>query len=537
MNLTIKDFRGISDLSATIDGILLVAGPNGAGKSSACAAIAACLTGDLLPFQGVTKAKAALLVRDGGASASATLTGPDGGAAVTWPDCQRAEKGRAPWASPVAAGLVNPLAMAPKERAAWLIGLIGAMPSCAALTEAWKATGASMNDCGQMWTAIESRGWEAAHAEAKEQGAKYKGAWERVTGARYGSAKAAAWRPEGWRSGIDALGLDELSRNAEAAAARQDEVRKAALVGETKRADYQAALSRRQAALSTLDHAKGYAGAAQKALDAARAARAKFGPPADKVWECPCCGEKVALIEGDLCELPSDAADPEDIAAADLAIREAEADLRAKAAKVATLEIDIAAGDKAEAALAAMPALPDAAEMARIKTAADEAGQMLRMKRLVAEAGELHEKITRQVEIVRLLAEDGLRQTALVAALSGFAETLSEITQFAGWRPVYVDADMSLSYGGRPVSLCSAGEQYRVRCVLQIAAARRDGSALVILDGADILDKPGRNGLMKALAGMSAVIGMTMRADEVPAKLLACGRAVWVGDEPLQVAA
>ncbi len=29
---------------------------------------------------------------------------------------------------------------------------------------------------------------------------------------------------------------------------------------------------------------------------------------------------------------------------------------------------------------------------------------------------------------------------------------------------------------------------------------------------------------------------MTVRAEEVPAKLLASGRAVWVGDESMQVA-
>ncbi|MDD5059474.1 MAG: ATP-binding protein [Sideroxydans sp.] len=537
MDISIKDFRGVANLSATIDGILLVAGPNGAGKSSACTAIAACLTGDLLPFQGVTKAKASLLVRDGGASASATLTGPDGGAVVTWPDCQRAEKGKAPWASPVAAGLVNTLAMGTKERAKWLIGLIGALPDENAMMEACEALDVYRADAESSWKAIAARGWDAAHAEAKEQGAKYKGQWERVTGARYGSAKAASWRPEGWRSGIDALGLDELTRSAETAAARYDEVRRAGLVGETKRADYQTALTRRQAALSTLDHAKGEVLATQGAVDRARADRAKFGPTADKVWECPCCGKNVALIEGDLCELPADAADPNDIATADNAVRNNEDLHRRESARLAAIEDAIKAGDAAEKAIAGLPPIPDAEDLARIKTAADEAGQMLRMKRQVAEAGELHEKITRQVEIVKLLAEDGLRQTALVAALSGFAADLAEITHAAGWRPVYVDADMSLSYGGRPVSLCSAGEQYRVQCVLQIAAARRDGSALVVLDGADILDKPGRNGLMKALAGMNAVIGMTMRAEEVPAKLLASGRAVWVGDEPMQVAA
>lgn len=537
MRISIHDFRGIADLDAAIDGILLVAGQNGAGKSSACAAIAACLTGDLLPFQGVTKAKAALLVRDGGASASATLTGPDGGASVIWPSCERAEKGRAPWASPVAAGLVNPLAMDAKARAGWLIDLIGAMPASEAVGEALGNAKVPVVEAAQLWTVIETRGWDAAHAEAKETGAKLKGQWERVTGARYGSAKAAAWRPDGWRSGLDALGIAELESAAATAHAAAERIRRESLIGEGERRRLEEAVIARQRALSERDHAKGYSLAAANALRAAQDARGALGPIAAAALECPCCRAALVMIRGKLAAAPETPTDAATLAAADRTVAEAERDARAKQEHYQRLLREIEAGAEADEKLQAMGDVADPAAVARIKAAADETGVHLRMKRQAVEATELHERITRQVEIVKLLAEDGLRQQVLTAALAGLAAELLEVTRAADWRPVTVDADMSVAYGGRPVSLCSAGEQYRARCALQLVAARRDGSALVILDGADILDREGRNGIMRALRGLPAVIGMTMRREDVPPPLLASGRAVWIGDAPERRAA
>lgn len=533
MRTTIRDFRGVADFTADISGILLVAGSNGAGKSSVCAALGAALTGDLLPFEGVTKAKAGLLVRDGGAGASITLETPEGGAAVTWPDCQRAEKGTAPWASPVAVGAIDPLRLTPKERAAWLIGLIRALPDEPTTKAALCEAGLSDADADAVWSTIGARGWDAAHAEAREQGAKYKGQWERVTGARYGSAKAATWRPDGWRSGIEIFSAEDLQRDAENLSAQVEAARKASLEGEVKRRDAENAISAGQRALSERDSAKGYMLAAKNAADAAREARAKLGPPADRLWACPCCGEALALIEGALVEAPSDAADPRAVAEADAAIRQARSDLIAKETHHKRLLDEIEYADKMRATLADLPPVLDAAALAQIKAGAEEAALHLRMKRAVVEAVQLHEQIVRQVEVVKVLAEDGLRQTALGAALGSFAGDLADITRAAGFRAVTIDADMSVSYGGRPLSLCSAGEQFRARCVLQIAAARRDGSALVILDGADILDRDGRNGLFRVLKGQQAVVGMTMRREEMPDLAKAgIGASAWIEAAP-----
>lgn len=536
MRIAIHDFRGIADLDANLEGMLLLVGPNGAGKSSVCTAIAACLTGNLTPFEGVTKTKAALLVRDGGSTASATITGPDGGASVIWPACERAEKGRAPWASPVAAGLVNPLAMAPKERAAWLIDLIGALPGADDTVHALIEVGAPSAEAAALWTDIEARGWDAAHAEVKEQGAKLKGQWERVTGARYGSAKAAAWRPDGWRSGLDALGIAELQSAAEAAHAEFDRIRRESLIGEGERRRLEEAVIARRRALSERDHAKGHSLAGARALQAAQEARTALGPIAAAL-ECPCCQAKLVMVKGALAKAPEKPTDATALAAADRAVGDAAVDAQRKQEHYQRLLREIEAGAEADEKLAAMGEVADPAAVARIKAAADETGTHLLMKRRAVEAADLHERIARQIEVVKLLAEDGLRQQALTAALAGLAAELLEVTRAAGWRPVTVDADMSVAYGGRPVSLCSAGEQYRARCALQLVAARRNGSALVILDGADILDREGRNGLMRAVKGLPAVIGMTMRREDVPAPLLASGRAVWIGEDAGRMAA
>lgn len=529
MQIQIHDFRGIADFRANLDGMLLLAGPNGAGKSSACTAIAACLTGVLTPFDGVTKARAGLLVRDGGATATATVSSPDGGASVVWPACERAEKGRAPWASPVAAGLVDPLRMPPRERAAWLIDLIGALPGVDATVAALVEAGVPSSEATAIWARIEVRGWDAAHAEAKETGAKLKGQWERVTGQRYGSAKAAGWRPDGWRSGMDALGLDEMKRHAESLQAKVDAARAAALTGESKRRDAEERLTQRQRALSEEADARGKMLAAQRAEESAQAARDRLGVSAGRVLKCSECSAPHILVNGQLMPAPKDAPDPAAIEAADKALREARQEALRTSAHHGRLVAEIEAGNKAEEFLKTLPEVPPSDELERIKAASAEVGQHFTMKRRAVEAGDLHERIVRQIEIVKLLAEDGLRQTALVEALAGFAGDLNEVTRAAGWRPVTVDADMSVAYGGRPVSLCSAGEAFRARCAMQIVAAKRDGSDVVIIDGADILDRDGRNGLIRAIAGRHAVIGMTMKRDELPAKLVEAGRAVWVG--------
>ena len=80
--------------------------------------------------------------------------------------------------------------------------------------------------------------------------------------------------------------------------------------------------------------------------------------------------------------------------------------------------------------------------------------------------------------------------------------------------PVTVGDNMSISVAGLPYELRSTAEQYRARVALQIVLAGIDGSAMLVIDAADVLDKPGRNGLIKAVlaSGIPSIIAMTYNA-------------------------
>lgn len=140
------------------------------------------------------------------------------------------------------------------------------------------------------------------------------------------------------------------------------------------------------------------------------------------------------------------------------------------------------------------------------------AEERLRMFTAKSQADRLHASIERNQKVIDALAPDGLRKIKLLRVLDAFNQNLRELCDPAGFKAVSVDEEMTIRYGGRHYVLLSESEKYRVRAVFQIAIALRDGSNMVILDGADILDTHGRNGLMALLqaTGLRALIAMTI---------------------------
>ncbi len=534
IHIRVRDFRGLSDLDQPVPGVLLLAGPNGAGKSSACVALAAAATGELLPFEGLTKGTADLLVRDGGTAAEAALMTEDGAAVASWPAVERSVRGDWRDVSAVAAGLADPVRFSAKERAAWLITLLRAEPSHEALATALGAAGVPESEIAAVWAETDRHGWDGAANRAKERGTRAKGAWERVTGERYGVTKAAGWRPKGWRSELEQATQEGLDLAAEAAEAEIETARRNALVGETRRQEAQGAIDRATTAEGELPNAERALAAAEAAETAAADALGALGVPVRGVWSCPCCGERVALIGDGLARAPEQTADAAAIAQAEEAARQARATRLQAGARIERLRGAIEAAARARATLAALPSVPDPAAANRLLEAGATIFDAARMKRAATEAAALHEQIGQTIEIVRVLSPGGLRQATLTARLAEWNATLEAEAAVAGWTPAEIGPDMTVGYGGRPVSLCSAGEQYRARVLLQIAAAVQENAALMILDGADILDRAGRNGLFKLLrhAALPAVVGMTlMRREDMPdLGSLGWGAAVWLED-------
>jgi hypothetical protein len=544
MRVSIQNFRGLADLNAEVAPLLLLAGNNAAGKSSGCVAIGAVASGSMLPFDGMTKKAAQLLVRDGQERAGAVIETEDGTASVAWPACERATEGRFRDASTVAVGLEDLTAMKPAERAGRLIALIGAEPTKKDLSDALTAAEIPAEFIEEIWKKT-AGGWDAAHAFYKEEGAKLKGQWEKLTGGRFGVSKALTWRPDGWVLSLEGASVEGLRASiAEAEVALDKAKRKSGADEATlKRLQETAAkLSQHQETLKSLD-----ADLEQLQLILIRASAElnKLGPKpraGAAPLVCPCCQAPVRLVDGALAKPAADD-DPEALAiamaayeAAENAFKKAERERNDALGFVATAKKIVDEAKAAQQKLADLPTGDAGAEdaIATARTALTGHQNALAMKERVIESMGLVERIQRRIKVVAALDKDGVRQTVLADRLGDFNGRLLENSKTADWDAVFIDQDMLITYGGRLLSLCSESEKFRVRAILQLTIAAKEQALLVVIDGADILDRDGRNGLFGLLGALEipAVIGMTIskREDMPDLARAGLGNSVWIED-------
>ena len=546
MKVVIRDFRGIADFEASTDGILLAAGDNGAGKSSICKAVAAAASGDMVPFKRVGRGNAALLVREGAKQASIVYYQNDeNGCRVVWPDCDRQTKGTS-WkdASRIAVGLESPATMEKAvDRAAWLIELIGAKPTRERLMAALKAADIPEATATKAADLVDSAGYDAAHETIKEAATRAKGAWEKITGERYGSAKAPTWRPQGWRAALEGMSIADLEQADTEAGAALTELTNQVAGGRVNTAALQEKVDGLSVHLIDKANISKRLAASEAALTDARAARAALGekPTYDASgMECPCCGAMLKQVGNALVETSQDD-DPEvtkrllaSITAADHDILEAEKQVATATGQLAKVEAHIEAAEKAQIQLRDDPGKN--AELEGKITAqhgiVSDTQAALYMKRQVIEASEKSEAVAHLVAICELLKETGLRKEVLAEKLEAFNGHLLDMCKTLFWLPVQVTEAMDFTYGERPYGLLSDGEAFRVRTTIQLITAKLEQAPIVIIDGADILGKSGRNGLFAALAEWPtpSIVGMTILSrDEMP-DLAAAGLGVscWI---------
>jgi len=547
ITIQIRAIRGADLADLTLGGLTLIGGINAQGKSSMMEAIAEAIAGDGKPW-GANKADLSAVVHDGADGGRVTVTGPEGTVTLRLPEGTRESQGRPPWASPVAAGLTDPLALSEADRAAWLIGLLGAQPTQEDFTEDLKETGTE-KVIANLWHRVQTNGWEATEAYVKDQGAGAKRDWTRATRNKaYGSKIAESWRPEGMDPDLDddlyrgPEGLKRLEDIRDTAREVLEQARAAAATDEGRRSVLRETANRQAPDLSALKEALLKASEARKKAGEVLAALPK-PEESGKVYRCPHC-EKGIVIDRDQHgpklikprTLPADELEKRRraIITAEASVRHAEQDEQAARDAIARAQADVRAIEAAKADLAA---LPEPGQEEGVPSVADaEAHLEQATKRLNdastrAKADEAHRDVQARTKQAKALAPAGLRLTALRRALGPWNEALSAFCAAAGWPPVVVADDMGLTLGGRPLRWLSASERERCRIALRVAAARRDGSCLVLIDGAEILDKPGREGLLQALlgAGLPAVVAMTLnRPDHLPALPPTMGYAYWM---------
>lgn len=547
----VRDYRGCERADIDVDPIALLAGRNGSGKTSYAQAIASVLTGDALPMRGIAKGNAGQLVRFGRESGAATVQTESGTARIDWPACTRRTENHPPEASRYAVGLASVAEMPPAERARVLAEYLKVEPTREDLSLA-------ISDHPELdviavtaglWEAIEKAGWDRTLDARRERGAEDKGRWRQVTGANYGSRIAASWR----RDLDDERRSDaELVRLVEAAKVAHERAIASSAAAGADRAQLRELADDCMARSAAVDKADETISDAQEELRRAVGEREGLPPATTRQVEvtCPECGsvlvmrDRSSLLDAPVLEKANTPALPAaDLKARRLAIAEADGIVANKRDALSLAQRARGAAEAAlrdaQAARRELEALPpetsETVDTIATRTALDAAQHHLADVRAKRQADEIAKRIAENDLVIDILAPDGLRGRKLGRIIEAFNNSrLAPLCTAAGWREVAINQHFELTYGGRHYMLLSQSEQFRVRVVLQVAMAQLDASAAVIIDGADILDGPGRGDLVELLvaAGIPAIICMTLgRRDLVPDLAAAgYGRAYWLDE-------
>ena len=544
MNLTIRNYRAVERADLDVSQIALVAALNGSGKTCIVQAAQAVLTRNPCVMPGSTKKAAARLVRRGGEEGYARIERDGASATVTWPKCTETGDAGAPVASEIAVGLSSILDMKPEQRAATLVNLLKALPSQEDVKAAMTELGYSETASTRTWDTIQKEGWDKTHKQVVDYGSTLRDGWVKATGDTFGAARIDGWKPAGWREDIE-----------------RDEAVLAQRIAEAQKA-VESAIGSGAVAQAEIDRLRGVVASGQgidiagleKAVEAAAAALAKAQAERDALpvttatdtsCTCPECG--VALV-ADLQHrgkvLLKKQAEP-------LAAAELDAQRKKKAEADGTVENLKTAHLNAEKALReARTILADAtAAQEAIDKAGDASGEdpalahrealalaQADLAMVVAErtGRQIAENWKRNAKLIDQLAPDGLRRARLGKVLAEFNAKLAALCATAQWEAVRLDEALDVHYGAEPIWNVSESEDWRARVTLQVQMARMDGSAMVLIDRADLLDYRGRNGLFQMLRGIGlpALVGMTMNDPKLmpPLASAGLGRCYWLAD-------
>ena len=556
MKISIRDYRGVERADIELDRIALIAGRNEQGKTCVLEAARAALCRMAIPIPGVLKKDAKLLVRDGAEIGTASVEDGESSQAVTWPYATVKGNGGPIRCTGYASGFHHFWDNDAKTRASVLAMYIDSTPTQENIEAAAKDAGYQDSAIAKIWESVRDDGWDVTYGRARDYTIKLKGQWEEATGEKYGAKKAAEWQPAAFA--FDdmvylGVGREVLVEKVNAAEQAVLNMAGAAAVSD---AEIERLNRQVEAANESEDRIKLNDMLVQPRdqLDKAKAERLAIPDDskeiADPAVPCPECGALLTVSEygyevgGDpptLKPYVKKEFDPAAVKAAgkqraflDGTIKRLTDEIAGLEGRITTSTALIATWETAKKRLEEIKKAPKLDEVA-IQKGKDElshAQALVLAFDAKIRADKLHGDLLKNEKLIAILAPDGLRRRKLVAKLDEFNTRLAKICASAAWPVVRLDEKLEGHYGTRPVWAASNSGQWRARAVMQIAFNQIDGSAAVLLDEADILDKRGRNGLFKALevADVRALVCMTFSKPEQVPDLAAAGlgRSYWI---------
>ena len=543
MKIEAQNICNIETAALEVDGVAFLAGLNGAGKTSLCDAIGLIASGQI---KNLKKDELNEFPRDGSAESWLKISSEDGVVRGTFPSGELKKTGG--WGteiSPYAAGLKSLAELSQKDRGSELLKILKAEPTrdewIAALIKAGIKKEVASTVAGEIM-----KGPDNAHNSYVGTGQTLKGRFSEVTGINWGSKQGGSWLPKDWLPSDEALSVETMrGKLANERDVLESLIRHAAINEEENKK-----LKELSDSLPELIQEFNEAAEIEKTRKAeyqkeTEAFKALPRPKAqEKTVECPGC--KCALVNpsAGVLRLPAASQTEEEVSEINKALADAQAvldhlakSLAEASVRAADLQAQVSTAKKAqlklnESADEIQPVAEGSIEESRSRIA--ELEKQIEGTIAKEKADKIHQSILDNQLIIDVLKPSGLRKEKLASAFEDLNQRLEAISKTAGWNVTRITDDATITHGGYPYDSrrVSKGQRFRVRCALQIAFAQIQGCKLIVIDAADIMDGPGRKGLITVLRayGIAAVISMTYnkRDDVQPFTTLDGFRVYWL---------
>ena len=524
----VVNFMGCEKAEVKFDKAALICGLNHQGKSSFLNAVAAALTGEAVPF-GLKKSDCGMLVKIGNTSGSVKVQNDQTFETVkiAWPKAEIFTDGKNPPAcSKISAGIESLIEMKEKERSEFIREMTRCNPKKEDLAEFLKERGIENEKVvDKVWTYVEQDGFEASHKRACDSGRAFKQQWSNVTGEAYGSQKAETWQPAGWNSDLIDVSIESIDANLTAARAELEDMIVRQAVDDSKADEY-----RELANETSLKVARDNAKICKDNVDTYKKELydidAKLSELNRNVEEQPCphCGAMLTVSGGKIKaveEKPEDQTEKiEQLQTKKQDILQSISDNESKYLKYnSEVAQRVKAFEELEKINASAGSNITQVDIDKKRNQISQIENQREAFKAMQEAQRLCKNIKENQIIIDALDMSGIRKKAMENGLYRFNLFLLDISKQGGWQQVQVENDLTITLGGRPYVLLSESEKYRVRLTLQISISLMQESQLMIIDGAEILDKKGKNGLFNILLSnkVPALIGMMISdVDKVP---------------------
>lgn len=545
MKINVENFMGCAKADVEVGKVTYICGLNHQGKTSFINAVSAALTGTPV-ILGLRKTDLGMLVRTGAAAGKVRIENEDSAVSITYPKAELQTTGsNPPSVSKIAAGIDSIVDFSAKERSEYIRNLTGCAPTKDDLKAFLKERYIENEKIAdKVWEKIDQDGFDASLERAKDTGRALKQQWSIVTGETYGSQKAETWQPAGWTS--DLIDTSEESQQANITglqAELEDLISRQAidsdlferLKKETSEEKVKELTAKREECLKALTNARAETQDLSQKLDRLP----NFN--ADEKQICPHCGGNLCIVHGRIVEYNGlDDTTKEKI-------NEQREELKKEYEKVKLDEADLEKEynkifSDCSAAEEKLKKLNDLqAKSGNNVTERDidikreelrKANEGLAAFKAAKEAKRLANNIKENQVIIDALDMSGIRKNSMLRGLSIFNSSLDVICKDAGWGKVSVDDDLTILMNDRPYVLLSESEKMRCNVTLQLAIASYNNDRTVIIDGAELLDLNGKNGLLKVLLNQNifnAIIGMMLpNKEKAPVNAAHGIKSYWV---------